>query len=251
LIIDPPARGSWNIAVDEALLESAGEGVTTLRLYQWSEPTLSLGYFQAVAERYGHAASRNCPLVRRASGGGAIVHDRELTYCLAVPIAERFGSKANGLYDAVHRALIKTLAEIDVRCHWHLPQATTASAGPPAFLCFQRRAPGDVTCGDAKIVGSAQRRQRGGLMQHGSILLSQSVCALELPGIEQITAIRVDADDLAHRLSQRLADSLQLRWQSADLTDQETSRAAGYEIERFAAPEWTNRRKWGTPPRAD
>jgi len=251
LIIDLPARGTWNLAVDEALLQSAGDGVTTLRLYQWSEPTLSLGYFQPVAARDGHAASRDCPLVRRASGGGAIVHDCELTYCLAVPIAERFGAQANALYDAAHRALIESLAEIGVRCHWHLSQATTASPAPPAFLCFQRRTPGDVTCGDAKIAGSAQRRQREGLVQHGSILLSQSACAPELPGIKQITAISVDADDLAQRLAQRLADRLGLAWQSGCLTEQEKNRAAGYESGRFAAPEWTNRRSCGTPPRSD
>src|SRR5882724_9809402 len=86
LIIDPPAHGAWNMAVDEALLESAAvDGIATLRLYQWSEPTLSLGYFQPAADRQTHPASRECPLVRRASGGGAILHDRELTYSLAIP----------------------------------------------------------------------------------------------------------------------------------------------------------------------
>src|SRR5688572_3671775 len=89
LIIDPPARGAWNMAVDELLLEEACRGARALRLYQWSEATLSLGYFQAAAERTEHTASRDCPLVRRASGGGAIVHHRELTYCLAMPVAER------------------------------------------------------------------------------------------------------------------------------------------------------------------
>src|SRR5436190_15116613 len=86
LIIDPPLIGPMNMAIDEALLESAAtDGVATLRLYQWSEPTLSLGYFQAAEERERHQASTNCPLVRRASGGGAILHDRELTYSLALP----------------------------------------------------------------------------------------------------------------------------------------------------------------------
>src|SRR5689334_21696416 len=86
LIIDPPRQGSMNMAIDDALLESAAEaGVATLRLYQWSEPTLSLGYFQAAAERKTHQPSLTCALVRRASGGGAILHDRELTYSLALP----------------------------------------------------------------------------------------------------------------------------------------------------------------------
>ena len=71
LLIDPPAAGAWNMAVDEALLESAAiAGVATLRFYQWSEPTLSLGYFQAAADREQHAASRDCPLVRRPAAAG-------------------------------------------------------------------------------------------------------------------------------------------------------------------------------------
>jgi lipoyl(octanoyl) transferase len=242
LIIDPPASGTWNMAVDEALLESAGRGVTTLRFYQWNEPTLSLGYFQAAAEREGHAASRACPLVRRASGGGAIVHDRELTYCLAAPIAERFGTQANALYDTVHNTLIETLAEFGVQARLHAPAAINAGPAAQPFLCFQRRARGDVICREAKVAGSAQRRQRGGLVQHGSILLSQSPCAQELPGIEQITGIQLAADELARKLAARLAASLGKAWEEQALTEHQRHRAAGYESDRFAASAWINRR---------
>ena len=88
LIDDGAAIGARQMALDEALLESAAErGSATLRFYRWSEPTLSLGYFQDYAERDSHAASRNCALVRRQTGGGAILHDRELTYSLAIPRA--------------------------------------------------------------------------------------------------------------------------------------------------------------------
>src|SRR5687767_6703039 len=95
LIIDPPAEGSWNMAVDEALLESAADsGEITLRFYEWSRATLSLGYFQSHAERSGHTASLACPMVRRSTGGGAIVHDQELTYSLVVPMDGRSHSAA-------------------------------------------------------------------------------------------------------------------------------------------------------------
>src|SRR6188474_2624923 len=86
LIVDPPASGAWNMAVDEALLETAAiSGLATLRFYTWQEPTLSLGYFQSAVDRDHHPDGRDCPLVRRASGGGAIIHDRELTYSIALP----------------------------------------------------------------------------------------------------------------------------------------------------------------------
>src|SRR5262245_57717493 len=88
LLSDPPAPGAWNMAVDEVLLTAAAaSGQATLRFYTWNEPTLSLGYFQAAADRQQHAASLACTLVRRASGGGAILHDRELTYSVALPLA--------------------------------------------------------------------------------------------------------------------------------------------------------------------
>ncbi len=265
LIIDPPARGAWNMAVDEALLESAGQGVTTLRLYAWSEPTLSLGYFQAAADRQEHAASGECPLVRRASGGGAIIHDRELTYCLAVPIAERFGRAADRLFTTVHTALIAALAELGIPAvlyapaqpeteeplwpgGWQEQRRTDAGSignlAPAAqpFLCFQRRSPGDVLVGPAKIAGSAQRRQRGGLVQHGSILLAQSAAAPELPGIAEMTEISLSAADLAPRFSQQLASSLGLVWKPSALSAIEIERVASWERDRFAAAAWTCRK---------
>jgi lipoate-protein ligase A len=242
LIVDPPAPGAWNMAVDEALLETAGQGVTTLRLYQWSEPTLSLGYFQAASERAGHAASRTCPLVRRASGGGAIVHDRELTYCLATPIAERLGAKANALYEIVHVALTESLADLGVQSHLHRPQATSERTAGQPFLCFQRRTPGDVMCGAAKIAGSAQRRHQGALAQHGSILLSQSAGAPELPGMAQLTGIEITTDELSRRFSDRLADKLGLIWNGSVLTPSEEVRGRALEAEKFGAAEWNFRR---------
>ena len=72
VIVDPPLSGVRNMAIDEALLAAAAEGWVTLRFYQWSAPTLSLGYFQSYDDRTGHAASLHCDCVRRHSGGGAI-----------------------------------------------------------------------------------------------------------------------------------------------------------------------------------
>ena len=84
------ATGSapWNMAVDQALLESVDKTqVPVIRFYQWESPALSLGYFQKMADRELHPASRDADCVRRATGGGAILHDRELTYSVALPFA--------------------------------------------------------------------------------------------------------------------------------------------------------------------
>jgi lipoate-protein ligase A len=242
LLVDPPAAGAWNMAVDEALLESAEAGVTTLRFYQWSEPTLSLGYFQAADERQGHAASRGCPLVRRASGGGAIVHDRELTYSFAAPIAGRLAAAA-ALYDVFHDTLIDVLGRWQVlaaRCKpaVHLP----AAGGRPPFLCFQRRARGDVLCGDAKIAGSAQRRQRGGLLQHGSVLLARSPSAPELAGIVEAAGVSPDPHELASTWVTRLSEDQGFVFQELPLTPRERQRAADIQASHFLNRDWTFRR---------
>src|SRR5687768_10145995 len=111
VMIDPPSGGAWNMGVDEALLESAAAGVATLRFYQWSEPTLSLGYFQPYGDRQLHAPSRPAACVRRTTGGGAILHDRELTYSFATPATARFSASAEAYYAAFHETLIAVLAE--------------------------------------------------------------------------------------------------------------------------------------------
>ena len=157
---DEPDDGAWNMAVDEALLEAAdADGIATLRCYRWSKPTLSLGYFQRADDRRGHTASLGCPMVRRASGGGAILHDAELTYSLALPTADRLAAAARGLCDQIHAALVEAIAAVGVAVHvCRNPTAVPNPAPNPPFLCFQRHAPGDLMLGDAKIAGSAQRR---------------------------------------------------------------------------------------------
>ena len=245
LIIDPPGRGAWNMAVDEALLEAAATGQATLRFYQWNEATLSLGYFQAAGERRQQPASGNCPLVRRASGGGAIVHDRELTYSFAVPIRQRLGEKSAAVYDLFHRTLAATLDKLGAPASLCQPagsQPADGAAKSAPFLCFQRRTPGDVLLGPHKIAGSAQRRQRGGLLQHGSILLARSPSAPELPGLAEFAPGPIPGPDLATQWAIALAQELGARLETAELSAAELARAAQVEVERFATDEWTLRR---------
>ena len=189
LFIDPPAPGSWNMALDETLLESAADrGESSLRFYRWSRPTLSLGYFQPYDDRLRHEPSRNCSAVRRPSGGGAILHDREITYSLAVPPGNRLAAKHLTLYETVHAALIRALAGFAVDAQLS-PGRPGNSGEKEPFLCFQRRCAGDVLLSDVKIAGSAQRRRRGAVLQHGSVLLARSAAAPELPGIAELKAL--------------------------------------------------------------
>src|SRR5581483_3820230 len=109
VVFDAPRSGAWNMAIDEVLLErAAAQARPQLRIYAWEEPTVSLGYFQRIGERESHPPSRACPLVRRPSGGGAIVHDREITYALAIPGPWR-ANEQRELCRRVHQGLAELL----------------------------------------------------------------------------------------------------------------------------------------------
>ena len=183
LIIDSPNAGSWNMAADEYLLQATGpESAAILRLYCWSKPTLSLGYFQRYSDRHSHQPSSVCPCVRRRSGGGAIVHDQEITYSLIVPGNSPWAGSAQSLYDTVHHALVGLFNSWSTKPVAELSQVENKEA----FLCFQRRALGDILIGANKVTGSAQRRHRDVTLQHGSILMRQSRAAPELLGLAEL-----------------------------------------------------------------
>jgi lipoate-protein ligase A len=249
IIVDAPASGAWNMAVDEALVETAATtGGAALRLYRWSEPTLSLGYFQAAADRKIHPPSLNCPLVRRASGGGAILHDRELTYSLAIARPSVLASVARELYDIVHDSLIAVLCSFGIQAR--LAGSVTPPCASPLqgqvkdepFLCFERRTCTDIICGPAKIVGSAQRRRRGAVLQHGSILLSQSHFAPELPGIREVTGKTIGTSELIGSWPPLVAEKLGVVLRTAELSPLEFNRAKSLEASRFASDEYLHRR---------
>ncbi|MFW5692933.1 MAG: lipoate--protein ligase family protein [Thermoguttaceae bacterium] len=176
VLIDPPLAGPWNMAVDEALLDDAAQsGRAFWRFYQWQEPTISLGYFQQYDEQAERYRERGLPMVRRLTGGGAILHDRELTYSVVLPRDHPLARSRDELYGVAHRSVAAVLAP------WGLaPQLFVAGPNRPAcepFLCFERRAPGDVIAGRHKLAGSAQRRRRGAVLQHGSVMLAASEAA--------------------------------------------------------------------------
>ena len=259
LLIHDPAPGAWNMAVDEVLLNGTEEQhAATLRFYQWQKPTLSLGYFQKYEERSEHTASKDEDIVRRLSGGGAIVHDQEVTYSLILPPKHPLVDDTQGLYDAIHEKLVEYLqAKISVVTEKWLvslcPESSAISQRDQPFLCFQRRAKGDILMSSKnsedrcdfqnhKIVGSAQRRRRGVVLQHGSILLSQSLAAPELPGIQQLTDLKLDPNNLIADLPELIADSLRLnlqRWQLPIDLNQQSKRLAN---EKYLSSSWTRRR---------
>jgi lipoate-protein ligase A len=239
LIDDETGTGAYHMAVDETLLRTAAEtGLATLRFYRWHAPTLSLGYFQQIEHRRQHMASQSCDVVRRASGGGAILHDRELTYCFAAPIQSRFGDSQHS-YAVFHETLIDTLAELGVSARLHEKDDGLSDS---AFLCFQRRASGDIVCAGEKIMGSAQRRWKKAVVQHGSLLLASSIHAPELPGLRELTESDLPVETLIQDWLQRLTWRLNIAFKTSSLTDKERGEAETLTREKFLDSAWTERR---------
>jgi lipoate-protein ligase A len=188
---DVPRGGMDNMAIDETMAQFARqEGCLILRIYYWSQPFLSLGYFQNAEDRLADPLIRDLPYTRRLSGGGAIIHDREITYSLAIPDGTGSKSPASQIYSQVHAAISDTLRTFGYDVHTVAELGSqrdqNGSTGPEPFLCFSRRADADLVIEDQKIVGSAQRRISGVVLQHGSILVGATKHAPYLLGLSDL-----------------------------------------------------------------
>ncbi len=233
-------------------MAAAASGLASLRFYQWSGATLSLGYFQSYDDRRQHAASQDCAVVRRQTGGGAILHDRELTYSLILPAAHPLARQSQQLYMAVHDAFIAALNPLIAtqKSSWTLRRLDEASKLPASqepFLCFSRRACGDVVLIDkngtqSKLLGSAQRRHRGAILQHGSLLLEKSDFAPELAGWLDLTGIPVSIQALISSLTVSIAGALSARVLLEQFPCELQSTAEGLANSKYGGATWTKRR---------
>lgn len=204
-----PQPGAWNMAVDETLLESAiSDGVATLRWYSWREPTVSLGYFQKSIEWQTDPVLSQLPMVRRLSGGGAIVHDEELTYSIALPACHSLFSKPQDFYEIVHKSIIEELQNLGVPVE---RRGVTLKKPEEPLLCFQRQDAHDLVLNGFKILGSAQRRRRGAILQHGSLICGKSRFAPQLPGFRDLCTAKI-SDEVAQNLAIRMAESVAESW---------------------------------------
>jgi lipoate-protein ligase A len=181
LLLDPPAGGAWNMAVDEVLLDgvAAGTAPPTLRFYQWRPACLSLGYFQPfdVVNLDGCRAF-GVDIVRRPTGGRAILHDRELTYSVALPAAV-LGHDGGVLpsYYRLSLALQEGLRTLGVPATL-APESAADGSPDHGPVCFDRPSAHEILLDGRKLVGSAQMRRGGGLLQHGSILIEPRLAKL-------------------------------------------------------------------------
>jgi lipoate-protein ligase A len=166
----PPLTGAENMALDEALMSRARRtGECVFRTYAWRRPTLSLGRHQLVRDRIdvARARSRGVDVVRRPTGGRALLHHREVTYSVTAPLPA--GESARRWYDALNDVLLAALQSLGVSA---VPATVVGrTPAPGSASCFLRPDAGEISVAGRKLVGSAVLREQAALLQHGSILL--------------------------------------------------------------------------------
>jgi lipoate-protein ligase A len=228
-----------NMALDEALLQSAlTRGDAALRFYFWSEPTLSLGYFQSHTERLADPLLKDVAYVRRPTGGAAILHHLEITYALALPAGPPWHNAENWIC-RMHYAIAGALRRFEVN-------ATAVACGEEQklgpHLCFLHQTPADLRINQHKVVGSAQRRPHGATMQHGSILLRRSPHAPSLPGICDLAGRDVNASELERGIVAELSAATQWAFEPTDWSEAERIAANELERTKYATQEWNEKR---------
>ncbi|MFI5454090.1 MAG: biotin/lipoate A/B protein ligase family protein [Isosphaerales bacterium] len=237
--------GPANMALDEALLDfvAAGNEAAFLRTYGWTIPTLSLGYFQHLADARAEPRWREVPIVRRLSGGGAIWHHHEVTYAVVVPASSPLARPSTGLYRAVHTAIADTLESLGVRASLRGDAVDSRNCERRRpLLCFTDTNPEDIVTYGVKIAGSAQRRRGGAVLQHGSVLLARSCRTPELLGICDVAELPAEPLDWSERLLERIPDALGLHPLAVRAPDEVRVRATELERIRYRDPAWTELR---------
>ncbi|MCI4397748.1 MAG: lipoate--protein ligase family protein [Acidobacteria bacterium] len=261
VIDEPVAReGSWNMAVDEALFQAIETGDETrpvLRLYTWSPACLSLGYHQEfeTACHEGYLASRGFSVVRRPTGGRAVLHDDELTYAVIAPTGELFPGGLAESYARIAEALAKSLAGLGLRVE--LEERAAAITPNGAAPCFLVPSTKEILVEGKKVVGSAQVRGKRAFLQHGAIPLKldyEALASATRHGPQEAATYRLafaGLSDFIPRLSTaRLRKALRSgfaevfpgEWQESGLNPGEAEEAKRLHEHKYSKDHWNRRR---------
>jgi lipoate-protein ligase A len=251
LLIDGPGDGAWNMAVDEAILESYSRNPPTsptLRLYAWSPAALSLGRFQDGSEGIDrdYLRAEEIELVRRPTGGAAVLHDRERTYGVWGSLRrEPFPGGVLDTYRALSDALCLGLRRLGLDAVAAAGEQRGRGGGT---VCFAAPSAHEIGVGGRKLVGSAQLRRRGAFLQHGSILVGSDVARLcrclsaaEAPRLTDLEqeGVRRTTAELDAALTAGFEERFEARLEPGELTVEERERATRLRAWKYRSAEWT------------
>ena len=249
-LISPPQSGVENMATDEALMARAGAtGEAVLRVYSWATPTLSLGRNQVAVGAFdaARAATLGVDIVRRITGGRALLHHREVTYCVTLPASD---DAQGAIYDAINELLVGALRCLGVNA---TVIETAGQLPPPASApCFERPSNGEISLHGRKLVGSAQLREGTAILQHGSILVHDDqalvarLAVRAIGGVERAGTLfeELGREPSTDEVARALIESLERAtgFSSTPLPPQEITDAAAKHRQRYASQEWTWRK---------
>ncbi|MEX2143545.1 MAG: biotin/lipoate A/B protein ligase family protein [Anaerolineales bacterium] len=270
LLRHPAARGAHNMAVDAAILEGVVEGTSppTLRFYDWDPACLSLGFAQRFDDVDEEArAARGWDVVRRPTGGRAILHTDELTYSVIGPNNEpRLVGGVLESYKRLSDALMQALKLLGLPVEqqpMHVGIAEGNGAGEEDNpVCFEVPSDYEITMHGKKIIGSAQARRKGGVLQHGSLPLVGDIARiteiLHYPSeerrhlaaervraraatVEEGLGRRVSIEEAANAFRRGFSETLNIEFIEGELTQEEQAATERWLAARYAAPEWTQR----------
>jgi lipoate-protein ligase A len=249
------------MALDESLLESClsgGRGFPCLRIYSFRPACLSLGAFQPWRGSVDPSFCREhaIEIVRRPTGGQAVLHDEELTYAVIARLGDPpFGTRVRCNYDAISRALSAAFASLGVDA------VAGAGASPrapddPVAACFARTSGHELASGRWKIAGSAQVRRRGAFLQHGSLPLRMDPLLLagatgtapgagappDVRGISAIAGREITGSELSDAIVAAFGDALDAELHEAPATTAESVRAEWLRGHKYLTTSWTLRR---------
>jgi lipoate-protein ligase A len=278
LLHTSPSTGAWNMAVDESILEHIhrGESKPTLRLYAWDPPCLSLGYAQPFMDvDLERLESRGWEIVRRATGGRAILHTDELTYSVSGSANEPVlaGSVLES-YNRLSQALVFAARELGlpVEVSEMASGAGSPYAPPSASLpdqrnmtnpvCFEVPSTYEITVNGRKLIGSAQARRKEGVLQHGSLPLTGDLTRIcdalvfesesarqaakqrllaRAATVESVLGVKTAWDAAAQAFVRGFEAELGIRFERGELSESEIRRAEELVREKYAHPSWTGR----------
>ena len=265
LIEHAPAKGAWNMAVDEAILESVykGDSLPTLRLYAWEPACLSLGHAQPFSEVNTQAlAEKGWDVVRRPTGGRAILHVDELTYAVIAPEDEpRVRGGVLESYLRLSEALLESLHILGLSPRAEEKTQKTKKEKPNP-VCFEVPSNYEITVNGKKLIGSAQARRKEGILQHGALPLygdlTRIITALQFSNTDKkekaksslLSHATTVERELGHPVGWMQANDafkqafqkvLNLELDPSALTKHELDRVEALMSTKYAHPSWTER----------
>jgi len=260
------ADAASNMAIDEAILlaHSAGKVPPTLRFYGWEPAALSLGYFQRAMSEIDvdKCKERKIDVVRRLTGGRAVLHDAELTYSIVVQEDDPLIPKTiTASYRYFSNGLLAGLEALGIQAHMTVPVAAYGQKKkqPASAACFDAPAHFEVTVEGRKLVGSAQVRKQGVILQHGSVLLrfcaEEFVELLRLPSaekraqtaqmlkdratsIEEVLGRPVTWQEVYHPMGEAFGSALGVQLVRGELTTEELVVSKELAVKKYSQDSW-------------